>query len=797
MILLLAVLLFVSYSLYREIVSGNAGGNLLVAAEAQAPSFANTVNRFVNRQQELLNSIAARPLTASYLATNPEDRKRVENNLLSLFGSAENLYLISANDHEMEQRLNFVALDMARRVLSGESVSPEAMKDDQGWHIFLIAAIAGDPAGCLLASIPAEQLATHLTQISQQAGQVQVIQEYPGTTSQAFIAIGSPAPGAPEASANTALPYWKIRFTPGVQLAQSLQPEFSEMLIFYSTLAITFAVFIWIMVRVFLKYRAALANRIEKKDTLQHELSETPSFAPGTPKSKEAGGEQSTDAEPGREADSDVFDLGEGEPQVARSGDEPEAKNPAEPPEAVFRAYDIRGVYGSQLSDAFAGQLGQAIGTLALERNETTIAVVHDGRVSSPALYESLLAGIRSSGCDVIALGMAPTPMVNFAIHHLDETSSGVSVTASHNPPEYNGFKVTIAGEPVCGDKLRTLYQRIKDNDLATGEGSRRALNLRQEYIERIAGDSVPAHDLHVVVDAANGVAGIIAPVLLERLGCKVTPVYCDVDGNFPNHPPDTSVAANLRDLISVVKHQKAHLGFAYDGDGDRLIAVTGSGRIVWPDELLMIFARDVLARQPGADIVFDVKCSRRLGTLIGAYGGRPVMWKTGHSHMRKKIAEVNAPLGGEYSGHLFFNDRWYGFDDGLYASARLIEIISLREQSLDDMVDTLPRSASTDELRITVPEQDKFDLIEKLITKGDFKDGKLTTLDGLRVDFANSWGLVRASNTSPAITLRFEGETPADLKAARTLIGEQLLAIEPELAIEEIIMEKEHVLES
>lgn len=794
MVLLLLASLFVSRMLYNELILGPTEGNLRAVASAKAPSLANIVNHFVAQQQQSLNTLVARPLIARSLKANREDRGRVENSLLSLLKGAERIQLVAAQDSDLEQRLNFVALDMARRLLRGEHVLPEAMKHNQRWHILLAETVSSDPPGALIASFPAEQLATTLGQTFDSSGQIRVVQEYDGVLSQPFVVVGTAATGVPEASAPTNLPHWRVQYSPGTEIVESLQPEFGELVIFYTALAITGFLFVWISLRAYLKYRSMITTFAAKKAYMQqnkeavsHHQPEGPSETFELNEAPRISGSDHDKHQPGST---------EHRSHIPTPLNTPAKSTSAEIPKSIFRAYDIRGLYGSEVSDAFAKQLGQTLGTLVLENEEAAIAVAHDGRISSPALYESLLAGIQSTGCDVIALGLAPTPLMNFAINHLDDTSSGVCVTASHNPPEYNGFKIVINGKPLCGEPLHAIYQRITNGDCLQGDGDRRALDLRVDYIERITSDSVPAHNLRVVVDAANGASGPIAPVLLEHLGCTVHPIYCEVDGNFPNHLPDTAIADNLQDLIDMVKHHQADLGIALDGDGDRLVAITASGRIVWPDELLMLFARDVLGRQPGADIVFDVKCTRRLSSVIGAYGGRPMMWKTGHSHMREKVAELNAPLGGEYSGHLFFNDRWYGFDDGLYAAARLIEIISLREQSLDDMLETLPSIISTGELQIPVAEHRKFSLIDDLIAKGDFKDGKLTTLDGLRIDFASGWGLVRASNTSPALTLRFEGDTTEDLEAVRQLINEQLLAIEPSLPIDTTTTEKENVLE-
>jgi phosphomannomutase/phosphoglucomutase len=374
---------------------------------------------------------------------------------------------------------------------------------------------------------------------------------------------------------------------------------------------------------------------------------------------------------------------------------------------------------------------------------------------------------------------------MHFATFELDQTSSGVMVTASHNAAPYNGFKMVINGATLADGAIKDIRSRIVAGKYLEGDGQEQHIEVVADYIDRIFSDVALAGDIRVVVDAGNAVAGSVAPALFEELGCDVIALHCELDGSFPNHNPDPSLEENLQDLLAKVRETDADLGVAFDGDGDRLVVVTPAGHIIWPDHLLMLFAKDILSRNPGADVLFDVKCSKQLNQIISGYGGRPIMWKTGHSHMKHKMIETGALLGGEYSGHIFIKERWYGFDDGLYTAARLLEIITLRDQSIDDVFAAFPMLPSTPEIRVAVAESEKFALVEKLIAQGEFQNGKATTIDGLRVDFSKGWGLVRASNTGAEITLRFEAESEAVLEKLKLLFKRELKKIDNTLNLD------------
>ena len=450
---------------------------------------------------------------------------------------------------------------------------------------------------------------------------------------------------------------------------------------------------------------------------------------------------------------------------------------------SIFRAFDIRGVVGSTLTAQVAQLIGQAVGSEVRAKGLQTVLVARDGRLSGPMLTEALIKGLQAAGCDVIDIGAVPTPLLYFATHDLN-AGSGVVVTGSHNPPEYNGFKIMIAGEILAEQEIQALYARIVEDRLDRGRGALTQMDLVENYIERISGDIQLEAPLKVVLDCANGIAGSIAPRLFEAIGCEVVPLYCEVDGNFPNHQPDPSDPRNLEDLIVSVKQFKADIGLAFDGDGDRLGVVTSSGRVIHPDRLLMLFARDVLVRAPGATIIYDVKCTSHLAGVILGHGGSPVMWKTGHSLIRKKMRETQAELAGEMSGHFFFKERWFGFDDGLYAGCRLLEIIAAEGRDADEIFDELPQGVSTPELKITMAEGDNYRFIEKFRDRARFEGGRTTTIDGVRVDWSDGWGLVRCSNTTPTLALRFDAVDGDALARIQGAFKAQLLAVDAKLVI-------------
>lgn len=482
----------------------------------------------------------------------------------------------------------------------------------------------------------------------------------------------------------------------------------------------------------------------------------------------------------------DELELDDEEIAVPEADNKQSDRDPAvEAPASIFRAYDIRGVVDETLTEKVVYNIGRALGSEALERGDNTVVVGRDGRLSSPALSQALIKGLTESGRDVIDIGMVPTPVLYFATHFFD-TNSGVMLTGSHNPPNYNGIKMVLGGVTLANEAIQSLRERILTDNLTSGEGKSEESEIGSEYIRRIT-DDIPvalSNSFKVVVDAGNGVAGVLGPQLIRALGHDVIELYCDVDGNFPNHHPDPSQPENLEELISTVKSEGADLGLAFDGDGDRLGVVDRDGNVIWPDRQMMLFAKDVIDRNPGGEIIFDVKCSNHLKRVIEEAGGKATMWKTGHSLIKAKMKESGALLAGEMSGHVFFKERWYGFDDGLYTAARLLEILSKSDQPPHEILGALPGGVSTPELRLNMHEDQHAPFMATLSELADFGDGEVGTIDGIRVDYADGWGLIRPSNTTPCLVMRFEADNEAALQRIQEQFRTQLLNLDSSLSL-------------
>jgi phosphomannomutase / phosphoglucomutase len=451
---------------------------------------------------------------------------------------------------------------------------------------------------------------------------------------------------------------------------------------------------------------------------------------------------------------------------------------------SIFRAYDIRGKAFDQLTADLVYALGLVIGTQAQRKDQHAVIVARDGRLSGPVLIEALKEGLLSTGMNILDIGVVPSPLMYYATHNLT-TQTGVILTASHNPKDDNGLKIVMDGKLLTEVEVAGLYQQMIDQDfIQDKEGRLTPVDVIASYVDRIVGSIQVRPDIKVVIDCGNGVTGLVAPLLMSHLGCEVIPLYVEVDGNFPNHHPDPICPKNLLSLQRVVQEQKADIGFAFDGDGDRMVAVTASGRIVWPEQQLMIFAADILPQYPGSSMVFDVKCSDHLADIIKANKGVPVMWRTGHSAIKAKMQAVKAPISGEFSGHLFFADQWYGFDDGMYSACRLLQVLSQKGKTLDQMLDDLPVSINTPELTINVPDEDKFELINKIKAVIDFPEANINDLDGLRVSFNEGWFLVRASNTTAKLTCRFEAKDQASLESLQRRCKGLILSVDASLSL-------------
>ncbi len=820
---MLIILAIICGQLYRVMVVETRLGEVKSITRAYAEQQAATVSQYARNLIQQLEEVGGNHALASALVSgDPAALDDWQAELRRRFPSAIEMQIVASSVAIPDQGNNFAALDLLRRTLKGEVTVPEAVKVAGSWSLLMATAVIrdGQISGAVLVGLPVSDMQSALADSpAARVGVTQVFQSARTAKPQPFVSVGQAPEAIATAKKDTQLPAWHVVFSAAPPVRNQAPAELGPFALAAATATAIVLLLVTLILRVGLRrQRQSVAAPRRNKNTpldatlISEQVSTqqlveadgpTPAAAEETV-AADTGLSAGVKTDKQKESDvaqDDIFDLeppapGDNNVESAAGAAPPstapqpiaEPAPPLEPgpwPESVFRNYDIRGLAGQEITPRFAEDLGKVLGSRVLSQSETAIAVGADGRNSSPALSAALIQGVLSTGCDVIDLGQVPTPLLNFALHHLSRVKSGVMVTASHNPGKYNGFKFVLGNRAISGDDITLLRQQMIDANWVKGEGELSQHSIVAEYTAAVLKDVTPAANLHLVLDCANGVAGPIAVPLLEALGCRVSPLYCEVDGDFPNHAPDPTVPAHLADLITMVKHQKAALGIALDGDGDRIVAVTATGRIIWPDELLMIFARDILKRHPGADVVYDVKSTRRLNSLVAGYGGRPVMWRTGHAHVRNKIRESGAPIGGEFSGHLFFNDRWFGFDDGLYAAARLLETLTLREQDLDELVADLEPSVSTPEIKIKIADSDKFAVVKKIIDHGQFEDGKLITIDGLRVDFADGWGLVRASNTTPALTLRFEATTEAGVARIIQVFREQLAAVAPDLNLE------------
>jgi len=457
--------------------------------------------------------------------------------------------------------------------------------------------------------------------------------------------------------------------------------------------------------------------------------------------------------------------------------------NPESIPASIFRAYDIRGIADQQLTPQSVKRIGQAIGSEALDQNITSLLVGYDGRLSSPSLSIALIEGIQSSGCSVVSIGLVPTPLLYFATFTTDYTS-GVMLTASHNPANYNGLKIVFNQTSLAENQIQTIRTRIENDQLRTGIGGFAELEIDRSYIDEVCSRIVLSKPLKIVIDCGNAVPGKIAPTLFQELGCDVHPIFCEIDGSFPNHHPDPTVPANLTALASTVLEKNADIGIALDGDGDRVGFVTNRGNFVDADRLLMVLVQSILPNYSGRAVVFDVKCSSKLAFLVEQFGGSPVMHRSGHSFMKQKMQETDAILGGEFAAHIFIKDNWFGFDDGLYVAARLLKIISESAISSDEIFNQYVTGFSTSEIKVEVPEERKFLLMDRVLELASFPSAKLITLDGLRVEYSDGWGLVRASNTSPALLLRFEADTQEKMNEIQAQFRSLILSADKNIEI-------------
>ncbi|PCM42997.1 phosphomannomutase/phosphoglucomutase [Marinobacter sp. ANT_B65] len=800
---------------------------------AEADAASQRLNQYLGLIQQSVNGLATQPHVVDTLMQRI-DAGPVEKKLVTAMPGVKAAFLFpyrqiprTGNGNGL---LGFAGLELARRAENGQPLYPDAFPRESEWYMQMAAPVRNPTSkavvGSLLVVFDASLLQPLLSVVNTRlGGDMSLVQTVSGAP-RTFVGKGSGVDTGTTEVRTLVNPDWTVRYKPGALPESAVSTLMVALLVGIPVLVAATLVW-WLLIsaqkglrhevtsliqwahKVFggerQKVPALKWDMVASAGEVLYRLSQVTekrvakAAENARPKpAKSARPAEALDAEPlfqdkelpdidMLDGDEDVLGFGSGnnDSSFFSGGEMPGVEEAdefsVEMSPDIFRAYDIRGIVGETLSPAIVERIGMAIGSEAISRGLASLCIGYDGRHSSPELADSLARGVMASGCNVIHVGAVPTPVLYFATHYL-ENGSGVMVTGSHNPANYNGLKIMLGGETLSGAAIQALYRRVQTGDLAAGRGTQSSEDVRRAYLDRILGDIAVAAPLKVVVDAGNGIAGELGPMLIEELGCEVIPLYCDVDGDFPNHHPDPGKPANLVDLIERVKAEGADLGVAFDGDGDRLGLVTNTGKIIWPDRLLMLFARDVVSRNPGADVLYDVKCSRRLAGVISEAGGRPIMWKTGHSLMKAKMKETGALLAGEMSGHIFFAERWYGFDDGLYAAARLLEILGIEDRHSDEVFEDFPEDISTPELNVEVTDSSKFTIMDKLTSEGEFGDGNVSNIDGIRVDYADGWGLCRASNTTPVLVLRFEAETQEALERIKDVFRAQLKNAAPDL---------------
>lgn len=710
-------------------------------------------------------------LQHAFLAQQPEQLAHLQRQYQQGLPEAMRVALLPAGlnapDMQAQPPIGYAVLDMLRHAERlQQAPAPEVHLPGQaGSHVNVVQpvlAASGTVVGHLLATFPLSWLEQALEGLDggmtlQQAG-VTILKAGPAQGAQVRL----PVPGTG----------WQLIYVAPVIAAEPAAADIVLPLVLLGVLLLIIAVVFFLLQREFGK--RSLAGLPDGAGAPQQPRRKSVVTRP------ETGARQAAAAPAAKPARTQAVRTEPTPPAAATEAAAGIKVNPR-----ILRAYDVRGIVGQGLDAQVVHGFGRAIASLADEAGQQQIVVARDGRLSSPELHQALIDGLVAGGREVIDIGQAPTPMMHFATFHLG-TGAGVMVTGSHNSPDYNGLKIVIGGRTLSGDDITALGQRVERGDFVSGAGSVRSQSVLASYLDRITADATLHRPLRIVVDCGNGVAGGVAPQVFRAMGCEVEELFCEVDGNFPHHHPDPTVASNLDAMISLVRLQSADLGLAFDGDGDRLGVVDARGRILWPDRQLMLFARDVLTRAPGGHVVFDVKCTARLPEFVTDHAGVPVMWKSGHSMIRNKMRELNAPLGGDMSGHIFFADRWYGFDDAIYAGARLLELLSLDGRRSDEVFDDLPDALGTAEIRIGLDDGEAEQIMAKLGEDfaRSFGGARVTTVDGLRVDLADSWALVRPSNTEPCLVLRFEGDDKAALSRIQEAFRDRLLAIKSDLEL-------------
>ena len=715
--------------------------------KANVSSYQTAIRQYTDRLTQPLTDIVSRiPLTV-FEQEQPQfllwlDEQRAQ--WLKQLPDAQTINVLSVDQVKSQTgaSLSFIVIDIFNRMEQGESAWLEAAKGSDGkWRLHKVEPILGEYGvlqGVLYITYSLEGM-QKIFAGSESHARVMLRQYIDNHAPLTFIRQGTGSILFPQKVVNISNSYWQLAYQPSDFLAEKTASTPLWFWLLVIVLPLAGVVIGGWLTRPKSAQERSFKQTVAKKEKVARVKEELPADQVESP----AVSEQVPSPDTGVEVDDDTEEVADGFPHH------------------IFRAYDIRGLAYTEFTDQLAYAIGQAVATEVLAKGDKAMVVGRDARTHSEEFMLCVIEGIIRTGCDVYDLGLVPTPLMNFAACQHAKTSSGLIVTASHNPAQYNGCKMVVKGETLVDNDIQNLKDRIIRNDLAANQqkGKVEQRDFSQQYINHITSDVAVMDGWRIAIDAGNGAASELAPRLIKAFSCEVIPLFCEFDGSFPNHDPDPSNIDNLSALISAVTSQQADIGFAFDGDGDRLMVVTKQGRVIWPDQLLMLFSQDIVARHPGSDVVFDIKSTQFLSQIITEHGGRPVMWKTGHSHIKAKMKQTRALLGGEFSGHIFFKERWFGFDDGLYAAARLLEILTLTGQTIDELLDELPSAVSTPEVKIAVAEEQKFSLVDQLIKAQELSTRQQSTIDGLRVDYADGWGLVRASNTAPALTLRFEAK--------------------------------------
>ncbi len=799
----LCIAVAICFFIYQGQVENERQKQLAAETQQRAKLSAERIHRHLRVEIEKVDFFSSQtPLRQAILAS---DESAVDEAISLVHRQLRNVVSVSAFaidqvelNEEVFPPIRFSELALIKAAESGELPQPEMVQVDGQWLLHYVRPVVDienpeNVDGVLWITTDTKALKAIIETENQGLGQVSLFQNF-GPRSRPLVlqSVGSGSETSHVSRVKGT--NWEVEFAagPGMNTLTHINIGFVYLFMASATLVCivlsTGLGFFFGRMRVEVSERHRLANAMQSHPSkvgatgdlqpqshglLEVDIVDEDASLLGLDDEETEDASFGVDEEESLSLDDDVFDIVEG------------LDTDSAYPSEIFRAYDIRGLAYVQITKEFALQLGKALGSELLESRETTIAVARDARKHSPELTEYLIRGILSTGCNVLNFGTVPTPLMYFGLETMDEVSSGVMVTASHNGADHNGFKTVLNGVSRSADDIQNLRVRMIKAEFISGQGQELRHDIVPSYIDTIFSDVALAGEMYVVVDAGNAVGGKVAPKLLEELGCRVEPLYCDLDGGFPNHDPDPSKEENLQDLIEKVKELGADIGIALDGDGDRLTAVSPSGKVFPADRLLMLFAKDIVSRSPGADVVFDVKSTRHLNACVASYGGRPIMWKTGHSFMRSKMQETGAVVGAEYSGHIFIRDRWFGFDDGMYAAARLLEVLSLQGENLDEAFEEFPESLVSPEYRIAVDETKKFELIESVKKDADFQDGRLTLIDGVRVDFAYGWGLVRASNTAAELTLRFEADDEDSMHKLKSLFVKELRAIDGSIDVD------------